>query len=264
MINKKLKNKITTTCSALILATTLTSLITIPTFAANNDFSNEKVTVCNYLDAIMSNDLEKAVEISDFPGFSEEEELVNLQELMSNPNNILESYEILNDGEIQGNDNIEFRIVLNYKNGKKEIMPVETSIENDNIIVQLSEDIKYIETIHEGEYIERPIPYVQLVKWDCNLEEFGVATRFSNSFSALSASYVDLNYQSTCNVKFTVVENTIGGNKSVSESKDGYITSSPTKLRLSLLSGKKFDDVKLRIHLTNSSGGRTFGEVYAY
>lgn len=263
MISKKLKNKISTMCATALIATAYASINAVPTFAVNNEFNNEKVAVCNYLDAIMSNDLEKAVEISDFPGFSEEEELANLKELNTNPNTKIEAYEILDDGEIQDNNYIEFRIAINYENGRKEILPIQASIEDDKAIVQLSENINYVEVIDEGVYIENPTPYVQLTKWDYNLAIDGRATGYTSPFSARSSTYVDLNYQNTCSIKFTVVENRVVGANDVSVTKTAGITSTATRLSLPVLSGKIFDNVKLKIHL-NSTGGRSFGEVYAY
>lgn len=226
--------------------------------------SNPKEVAIEYLSAIQSKDIDKSIELSKDVFISDNNERKDdLETFLSNPNNTLKNFEVLESLKKE-NDFEIFNTKLEYLNGQIVELPlkVQTSTENPKVILDDSISLSDINEIKAGKEIPVRTPRVQVAKWDVRVgqyDPYGFSSRFS-----CNTSYVELNYRQTCTTVFRVVEKWAVGytNISYASQRGPNWNSGPDQVVLNLIPGKKFKDVRLLT--TYVTGGRSFGEVYAY
>lgn len=133
MIKNSFKRKIVKilTISAFALCMGTPSIVSAST---NDVVQVEKEVVTNYLSAIKSLDFDKAVELAKDNRVSSEEYKLNLKEMVSNPNNQIKSFEILDKFDKQEN-NTTLYVRLEYLNGHIEECPVRLEKYNEEYII---------------------------------------------------------------------------------------------------------------------------------
>lgn len=226
--------------------------------------SKPKEVAIEYLSAIQNKDIDKSIELSKDVFISDNtERKKDLETLLSNPNNALKSFEVLNSLKKENNFEI-FNTRLEYLNGQIVELPlkVQTSTENPIVILDDSISRSDIHEIKPGKEIPVITPRVQLATWDVKVEKYdpyGFSSRFS-----CNTNYVEINYRQNCTTEFKVVEKWVVGYSDVSYAaqRGPNWNSGPNQVVLNLIPGKKFKDVRLLINYVTA--GRSFGEVYAY
>lgn len=220
------------------------------------------------MQAFKDKNVNKVVEVSKNDFYSTEEaNKKDVQELFSDPNNNIETFEIL--AEEQENDSIaKFKVRINYINGRIEEGDLKTKQFGNNLKVWIEDEDVNIDVIEKGEEFPIIRPFVQLTTWNSNLSYTGNNApqyTYSSPFSATGVTYVDLNYKQSLPTSFTVVKNNIFGNSAVSytANRSANSTTGPNSVILNLIPGESFNNVKLRVMATGSTGW-SFGEVYAY
>ncbi|SHH50403.1 hypothetical protein [Clostridium intestinale] len=255
------KNKLKKIFTSIIIGAVMISPISVSAAEQVASVSNEKDVATKYLEYFVNKDIQGIVNISEDASFpTKEGQTKNVQELLSNPNNHLKSFEFID--ETKENDTVNFNVRLNYKNGKIEEGLLRVKNFGESSKVWISDELVDIKTIDEGERIPVIRLFAQLTKFNISVDYSG-KYGFSPAFNT-SKSYVDINYKQSVETDFTVVKNTLIGNTALSytATRGANASSGPNSVILNVIPGKSFADAKLRVVF--GAAGYSFGEVYAY
>ncbi|UYZ39012.1 DUF4878 domain-containing protein (plasmid) [Clostridium beijerinckii] len=249
-------------CTSLIPTSTTYAAVK-ETTSASITISNPKEIVTNYLQAIKSHDVDKAVSILREDGITEAQQKKDLKDLLKNSDTQITS---IKDVTLKNETSTGATLNVTFQCGDGSVIQNPVNLEKDNGKYKFKRmtineaPIKKATTNHKNNLLKSD-SQTELTNWDYSAEHSGMVY-YSDTFSAQNIDHFTANIWSGGNVSLSVVDKgyfndtylteieSISGNYDKSQSVDLYINS-----------GSSVRNAQLKI--TYNQGCRTYGEIYA-